>query len=285
MKAAASFDKRRATAMASSQMPAEFYDLVSHHLPPEQPVGPQGGRPRVPHRIILHVIWFVLASGCRWEDVPLELGCSGRTAHRRLRYWEEEGIWDRLHADLLRLLRQADKLDPDLAIIDSVMVRAFGGGEETGPSPVDRRKKGSKHTLLVDRHGVPLEIHTAAANESDQRQIIPLVIDFPKVGGKPGRPKELPDTVIADAGYDNDATRWLLRWLGIEPKIRKQKGEHGSGLGKVRWVVERTISWLKGLRRLRVRYDRLAVIQDAWTSLAASVICFRIWHNDVFCVT
>jgi transposase len=192
-------------------MPAEFYDLVSHHLPPEQPVGPQGGRPRVPHRIILQVIWFVLATGCRWEDVPLELGCSGRSAHRRLRCWEEEGIWDRLHADLLR---QADKLDPDLAIVDSVMVRAFGGGEETGPSPVDRRKKGSKHTLLVDRHGVPLEIHSAAANDSDQRQIIPLILDFPKVGGKPGRPKELPDTLIADAGYDNDATRWLLRWLG-----------------------------------------------------------------------
>jgi len=267
--------------MASSRMPTEFYDLVSHHLPPEQPAGAQGGRPRVPHRTVLQVIWFLLVSGCRWEDVPLELGCSGRTAHRRLRLWEEEGVWDRLHADLLRLLRQADKLDPNVAIVDSVILRAFGGGEATGPSPVDRRKKGSKHTLLVDRHGIPLEIHTAAANASDQRQIIPLVLDFPKVGGKPGRPKELPDTLIADAGYDNNATRWLLRWLGIEPKIRKQKGEHGSGLGKVRWVVERTISWLKGLRRMRVRYDRLAVIQDAWTSLAASVICFRIWHDDV----
>jgi transposase len=72
----------------------------------------------------------------------------------------------------------------------------------------------------------------------------------------------------------------LLRWLGIEPKIRKQKGEHGSGLGKVRQVVERTISWLKGLRRTRVRYDRLGVIQDAWTSLAASVICFRLLHES-----
>jgi len=48
---------------------------------------------------------------------------------------EELGIWDRLHADLLRLLRQADKLDPDLAIVDGVMVRAFGGGEETGRVP------------------------------------------------------------------------------------------------------------------------------------------------------
>jgi transposase len=65
------------------------------------------------------------------------------------------------------------------------------------------------------------------------------------------------------------------QWM-CEVFIPKQRAAHSSGLGKVRWVVERTISWLKGLRRLRVRYDRLAVIQDAWTTLAASVICFRL---------
>src|SRR4051812_43493239 len=150
--------------MANAFMPDEFYDLVSHHLPPEQPVGPKGGRPPVPHRVVLKVLWYVLATGNRWEDVPKEMGCSGRTAHRRLRLWEELGVWDRLHADLLRLLRQADKLDPDTAVVDSVYTRAFGGGKGTGPSPVDRRKKGVKDTLLVDRHGVPLEILTAPAN-------------------------------------------------------------------------------------------------------------------------
>ncbi len=266
--------------MAEARLPDDFYDLVSHHLPPEQPVGPKGGRPRIGHRVALKVIWFVLVTGCRWEDVPHEMGCSGRTAHRRLRAWEELGIWDRLHADLLRLLRREDKLDPDVAIIDSVFVRAFGGGEETGPSPVDRRKPGTKHTLLVDRHGVPWAIRTAGANASDHKQIIPLVLDFPQVGGKPGRPKELPDEAYADRGYDSEATRWLLRWLGIEPHIAKRRTPHGSGLGKIRWVVERTISWLKGLRRMHVRYDR-SVVQDAWTTLAASVICFRLLHDDL----
>src|SRR5262245_35228370 len=262
--------------MANAQLPDAFYDLVAHHLPPEKPVGPKGGRPTIPHRIALKVVWFVLASGSRWEDVPPEMGCSGRTAHRRLRLWEELGIWDRHHADLLRLLRRADKLDPDLVVVDDVIVRAFGGGDQTGPSPVDRRKKGTKHTLMVDRHGVPLAIRTAGANASDHRQIIPLVLNFPKVGGKPGRPKELPDVLYADRGYDSDGTRLLLSWLGIEPHIARRKTPHGSGLGKVRWVVERTISWLKGLRRMRVRYDRLGVISDAWTTFAASVICFRI---------
>ena len=231
--------------MATAQLPPEFFDVVVHHLPPEQPVGPEGGRPRVGHRT-----------------------------------WEEAGIWDRLHADLLGMLKRAGKLDLDTVIVDGVTVRAFGGGEATGSSPVDRRKPGSKHTVMVDKAGVPLVIRTAGANASDHTQILPVILDFPKVGGVPGLPKELPDAVYADRGYDSEPLRALLRRLGVEPHIAKRKTPHGSGLGKVRWVVERTISWLKGPRRLRVRYDRLGVIMDAWATLAASVICFRILNHD-----
>jgi transposase len=262
--------------MGSSRMPPEFFEELEPHLPLEEPVGPKGGRPRVAHAIVVRVIWFVLTSGCRWEDVPLELGCSGRTAHRRLRAWEEAGIWDDLHAHLLARLRKEGKLDPELVVIDGTYVRAMGGGEATGPSPVDRRKKGTKFTLLVDGNGVPLAIRSAGANASDHTQIIPLVVDYPQIGGKPGRPKEMPDELYADRGYDNQYTRALLRWLGIEPYIAKRKTEHGSGLGKIRWVVERTNSWLKGLRRLRTRYDRLKIMVEAWSKLALSVICFRL---------
>ena len=93
--------------------------------------------------------------------------------------------------------------------------------------------------------------------------------------------ERLLDDLYTDRGYDSEGTRALLRWPGIESHIAKRRTPHGSGLGEVRWVVERTISWLKGLRRLRVRYDRLAVILDAWTTLAASVICYRMLRHDV----
>ena len=224
--------------MAGARMPPGFYKLAAHHLPPEHPVGPAGGRPVIEHRLVLKVLWFVLASGCRWEDVPPALGCSGRAAQRYLQRWEELGCWARLHADLLRLLRKAGRLDPDLVVIDSVLVRAFGGGEATGPSPVDRSRPGTKHTVMVNKAGVPLAIRTAGANASDHRQILPVLLDFPRVGGVPGRPKELPDEAYADRGYDSEPLRALLRWLGIEPHIAKRKTPHGSGLGKIRWVVE-----------------------------------------------
>jgi len=257
-------------------MPERFYELARPMLPAEKEPGPQGGRRAVEHHTVLKVIWFVLVTGCRWKDVPQEMGCCGETARTRLQAWEGAGIWDRLHKQLLVMLRQENGLHLETAIIDSTQVRAFGGGEATGPSPVDRRKKGTKYTLLVDRDGVPLVIRTAPANRSDHREILPAVVSFPAVGGKPGRPPTHPEKLYADAGYDCEATRSILRWLGIEPHIRKRKTGHGSHLGRVRWVVERTISWIKGLRRMRIRYDRSKTTIDAWTTLAAAVVCLHI---------
>jgi transposase len=262
--------------MADACMPEKFYESARPMLPAEQEIGPQGGRPSKTHRVVLKVIWFVLVTGCRWKDVPQEMGCCGETARTRLQDWERAGIWDRLHQLLLTMLNHEHRLHLETAIIDTTQVRAFGGGDATGPSPVDRRKKGTKYTLLVDRDGVPLVIHAAPANSSDHREILPAVVAFPAVGGQRGRPRTHPDKLYADAGFDCEATRSILRWLKIEPHIRHRNGDHGSHLGRVRWVVERTISWIKGLRRMRVRYDRSGTSIDAWTSLAAAVVCLHI---------
>jgi hypothetical protein len=72
-------------------MPDECSGTLAHLLPPGQPVGPKGGRPRVGHRVVVRVIWFLLTAGARWEDIPAEFGGPGRTAHRRLRAWADAG--------------------------------------------------------------------------------------------------------------------------------------------------------------------------------------------------
>ncbi|WP_068414736.1 transposase [Planctomyces sp. SH-PL62] len=77
----------QARAMAKARMPDESFETVAHHPPPEQPLGLEGGRSRVGRRAVVRASWFVPADGARWEDVPAELGGSGRTAHRRLRAW------------------------------------------------------------------------------------------------------------------------------------------------------------------------------------------------------
>ena len=83
--------------------------------PAERESGPQGGRPLIGHDSVLKVIWFVLVTGCRWKDVPRELGCCGETARTRLQAWERAGIWDELHETLLTMLRQAGELHAETA--------------------------------------------------------------------------------------------------------------------------------------------------------------------------
>jgi transposase len=270
--------------MAKPLLPDALWDRIRPLLPPppapKRPDRP--GRKRLDDRRCLIGILFVLKTGIDWEDLPVEMGCgSGMTCWRRLEYWTRCGVWGRLHELLLAQLEYAGRIDWSRASVDSASLRARGGGEDTGPSPVGRRKPGSKHFAAVDADGTPLATRTTAANRNDAAQLVATVDAVPPVRGKPGRPRRRPEEAYADRGFDSRANREALRRRGVKPRIARRGAPHGSGLGKARWVVERAISWIKGLRRLRVRYDRLGVIIDAWTTLAASVICFRILHHDL----
>ena len=149
------------------------------------------------------------------------------------------------------------------------------GGAATGPSPVDRARNGSKHHLLVDATGIPLAWSLSGGNRNDVTQLIPLVDAVPAVRGRVGRPRRRPERVTADRGYDHDKYRRELRQRGITPEIAHRQIDHGSGLGRVRWVVERTFAWLHQFRRLLVSYDRRADIHEAWLALGCCLICFR----------
>jgi transposase len=106
-------------------------------------------------------------------------------------------------------------------------------------------------------------------------QLIALTRAIPAIGGKPGRRVSRPKRLYADRAYDSEMHRILLYWRGIEPWIAKRNEGHGSGLGKYRWVVERTISWLHQHRRLRVRYERRDDIHEALMTLGCTFICWN----------
>jgi transposase len=105
----------------------ELWAVAQPLLPPERSK-PKGGCPRVRDRAALGGIIFVLKSGIPWGMLPQELGCgSGMTCWRRLRDWQQAGVWERLHQELLRRLQEADKLDWSRAAVDSASVTAQRG--------------------------------------------------------------------------------------------------------------------------------------------------------------
>ncbi len=113
----------------------ELWALVEPLLPP-QPPKPKGGRPRVSDRAALTGIIFVLKSGIPWEMLPQEMGCgSGVTCWRRLRDWQEAGVWERLHHALLDRLGEADQIDWSRASLDSASIPAKRGASLSGRTP------------------------------------------------------------------------------------------------------------------------------------------------------
>src|SRR3954471_20284834 len=230
------------------------------------------GRKPIGYRKILTGILFVLKTGIAWDDLPAELGWGcGKTCRHYLRAWHQAGVWQQLHALLLAELNGADQIDWERALIDASFAKAPEGGEDTGPNPTDRSKSGSKHHVLTDAQGIPLAATVTAANVNEVTQVFQVLADLPPVGGKPGPKRQKPERLQGDRGYDSGPVRQLLRWLGITPVLAARYTENGSGLGVYRWFVERTISWLHSLGRLRRRLDRLTEIQEAFLELGCSI--------------
>lgn len=122
--------------MSKPLVPDDLWTRIEPLLP-EEPPKPKGGRPRIADRACLTGIIFVLKSGIAWELLPAEMGCgSGMTCWRRLRAWQEAGVWDRLHRALLDELGAADQIDWDRACLDSASIPAQKGA----PRPVPVRR-------------------------------------------------------------------------------------------------------------------------------------------------
>ena len=139
---------------------------------------------------------------------------------------------------------------------------------------------GAKHHLIVDARGLPLAWSASAGNRNDVTQLMPLLDRIPAVAGRVGRPRHRPVMIVADRGYDHDKYRRLLRARGIRHRIARRQTEHGSGLGRYRWVVERTFAWLHAFRRLAIRYERRGDIHQGLLGLACCIICARRLHTD-----
>jgi transposase len=144
-----------------------------------------------------------------------------------------------------------------------------------GANPVDRGKPGSKLHLVCDGGGVPLTAVVTAANVNDTTMFQALVEDIPPIWTSAGRRRTRLVKVHADKGYDSRANRTYLRRRGIKARIARRGIESSTRLGRHRWRIERTLSWLSCYRRLAVRWDRDSERWFAFVLLACALVCFN----------
>jgi len=123
--------------------------------------------------------------------------------------------------------------------------------------------------VLTDATGLPLAVATSAANTHDSLALIPLVQAIPAIRSRRGPRRRRPGRLYAGLGLRLSALRAWLRRRRITPRIARRGIETSDRLGRHRWVIERSLAWLTGYRRLTIRYERSARLFTAFLTLAA----------------
>jgi transposase len=93
---------------------------------PKHPPSPKGGRPRADDRECLEGILWLIRTGSRWQDIPVDLP-SGSTCWRRLQEWAGDDILAEIHAILLEELADLGAIDFEELLADATFIRTKKG--------------------------------------------------------------------------------------------------------------------------------------------------------------
>ena len=100
------------------------------------------GRPPKENRVVLEGILWVLKTGARWRDIPSDIGVSGSVCWKRLRRWDQQGVWLRIWRTFLSELDQGGRLDWQESFLDGSFAPAKKGATESAKPSVERARSG-----------------------------------------------------------------------------------------------------------------------------------------------
>ena len=132
--------------------------------------------------------------------------------------------------------------------------------------------------ILSDASGLPLRVGVSAGNTHDSQALKPMLDRF-HLGHDTHTRQSKPGRLHADKAYDIPHLRKWLRGQRIGVRIARKGIESSERLGRRRWVIERTMSWLSGYRRLSPRYERHPRNYLAFLGLAAALCCYKRYRT------
>jgi transposase len=125
-----------------------------------------------------------------------------------------------------------------------------------------------------------LAVRITGAQRHDSREALPLLDDIPLIRQRRGGRRRRPTSAYGDRAYGTPRNHRGLKKRRIEDHLAQPRTPHGSGLGTIRWVVERSLAWVGQARRLKVRYDVFPAVHRAFHYLQLARICCMILQRD-----
>jgi putative transposase len=220
-------------------------------------------------RDILDAIFYVVKTGCQWRMLPGRFA-PWQTVYYYLRTWKKRGVIERL----LSVARRGERREagrepePSAVIIDCQSVPITRSGGLCGFDG-NKKVKGRKRHIVADTQGWTWAVKVHAANEHESQRAFGILEEADENS-------ERLEAVFADKAYRGDLEDELDEALGLQLEITtSESDEPGFSVEPKRWIVERTLGWFGGWRRLSKEYKRLAETSEAVVRLASLRLAFR----------
>lgn len=268
--------------MAYHEISDDFWNQVELLLEPFKRKK-SGGSPPLDFRRILNGIFYLLKTGCQWGYLPACYG-SKSAVHEHFQRWVHAGVFAAIFRLSVEDYQELNGIEWEWQAMDGALMQAPVRGqpvcledEALGRNPTDRGRSGSKTHLHVDQQGIPLGVTLTGANVHDSRLISPTLAT--DILSRPDPTPDHPQHLCLDKGYDYPRVEQEVEEHAYIPHIRRIGEEKIADGEKThparRWVVERTIAWIKGFRAIRTRYFCKAQNYLAMIHLACALIVSR----------
>ena len=208
----------------------------------------------------------MLDNGAKWKDLPREFG-SKSAVHRFFQRLVREGVFERLLQEAGQLVEERGEYRLYECFLDAAFCPARGGGDGIGRTKVG---KGVKILIAVDARGLPIAVQSCSA-QPHESTLAQGLFDFMLT-------KEIPERVVGDKAYRAFAARGMEL---IAPHRSSRRPENRTQDGRSlrryrrRWVVERTVAWLRHFRRLCIRWEKSSRAFEAYLQMACAFLLVR----------
>lgn len=252
----------------SINTPSVCLNILAQFIDQRMPVSHRGAPRQLSTKDVLTLTVFVAKSGIPWRCLQPCVSSQMITWHlvyKRFKSWVNKNLLEQAYKHILSLYHKRRILRKPINIMftNTTFIKSIFGRDCVGPSPVDRARRATKLSVLVDDLGIPHACTYHPANKPDCR-ILRHTLHSTYLKGM------LTNVWLsADKGYNTTNCRQWVKDYRMKDAILPSTSNFR------RTIVENVFAWLDGYRRLIVRYDQQIATFRSFHYLAFSVFTYR----------